>query len=513
MLIMKRFLSCLIGIGITFISFSQPQTIDKAKLDEVLKSYLTDWNVPAMAVSIVKNDEIVYEKGFGVLEEGKKKETNEFTNFAIASNTKAYTAAALGILVDEGRISWDDKVKKYIPYFELYDPFVTEQMTIRDLLCHRTGLETFSGDLIWYASDYSREEVIRHAKYLKPTYGFREKFGYSNIMFLTAGQIIESVTDTTYDEFVKQRIFIPLGMKRTNTSITTNSKLDNVASCHTIVDGKNIVIPYINWDNIAPAGAINSNVHDVASWMILQLNKGEFEGNRIFSEAVSNEMWSANTVLDVSDFNKSINPSTHLKSYGLGWVLFDYKGYLIVTHNGGYDGMISQTVLIPELDCGFVVLTNSLSMMYSAVMNQLLDYLIEDKLDKTWSDYYLRVNDWVKNYEKEEKETWEKARIENTKPSLALTEYVGIYTSDVYGDVEISIKSDKLYLKMMHTEIYQGELNHWHYDTFSLKFDKAPSLPSGSASFVLDKLGKVVELKIDIPNPDFDFTELKLYKK
>ncbi len=385
-------------------------------------------------------------------------------------------------------------------------------MTIRDLLCHRTGLKTFSGDLIWYASDHSRKEVIRQARYLEPTYGFREHFGYSNIMVLTAGQIVEYVTDTTWDDFLEYRIFEPLEMNRTNTSIIQNKQLDNVASCHAYVEDKNIVVPYINWDNIAPAGSINSNVHDMTKWLILQLNKGVYNGARIFSADASDEMWKPHTIQDVSSFTKNIHPSTHFKSYGLGWGLYDYNGYLIVTHNGGYDGMISQTVLIPELDYGFIVLTNNLSMYYMVAQDQLLDYLTTNKLDSSWSDYFLKVKQWNDDYDVEEKQAWAESQVKGTKPSFEMEEYAGVYTSDVYGDVQVSIKSGKLYLEMSHTSIYQGELSHWHYDTFVIKFDQAPSLPSGIVSFISDKYGKINEMKIDIPNPDFDFTELKLYK-
>ncbi|MDD3741430.1 MAG: serine hydrolase [Bacteroidales bacterium] len=510
---MKKIFFVLVFLSTAFYSFSQLQSIDNELLTAELQKVYDNWKSPAIAVAIVKDGEIAYEKGFGVLEYGKKQKTDEFTNFAIASNTKEFTSAALAILVDEGRISWDDKVRKYIPWFTLYDPYVSENMTIRDLLCHRSGLETFSGDLIWYGSDYSREEVIKRAQYLEPVYGFREHFGYSNIMFLTAGQIIEYVTDTTWDDFLKYRFFEPLGMTRTNTSIKTNAKLDNVASCHTESDGETVVIPYINWDNIGPAGSINSNVHDMCQWLIMQLNKGTYKSKKIFSTERSDEMWSAQTVMEVSPFTKQLNPSTHLKAYGLGWTLYDYKGYLIVTHNGGYDGMISQTVLIPELNTGFVVLTNSLSMVYMPLMNQLLDYLIDGEITSKWSDYYIRVKAWVDDYDAADRQAWIDARVPNTKPSYELSEYTGIYSSDVYGDVEISIIKGNLYLTMKHTEVYQGKLEHWHFDTFSVKFDKAPSLPEGSVTFIVDKYGKINEMKIDIPNPDFDFTELKLYKQ
>ncbi|MBN2778736.1 MAG: serine hydrolase [Bacteroidales bacterium] len=496
-----------------FFSFSQLEKVDVDLLNQELQKSYDAWNIPGFAVAIVHNDEIVYEKGFGVQEVQKKAKVDQFTNFAIASNTKAFTSAALAILVDQNQISWDDKVTKYIPWFELYDPFVTNQMTVRDLLCHRTGLKTFSGDLIWYGSNHSREEIIRRARYLEPTYGFREKFGYSNIMYLTAGQIVEYVTDTTWDDFLKYRIFEPLGMSRTNTSIIDNNKLDNVATCHAYVDGENIPIPYVNWDNIAPAGSINSNVHDVAKWLILQLNRGKYNDMQIFTENSADEMWKAHTVQDISAFSKSVYPSTHLKAYALGWGLYDYSGYLIVTHNGGFDGMISQTVLIPELDYGFVVLTNNLSMFYTVVQSQLLDYITKGEIDSKWSDYFLRIEQWISDYDKEEKQAWIDARVANTKPAHPLVDYTGVYNSDVYGDVIVEVKSQKLYVTMTHTSIYHGELNHWHYETFTVKFDDTPSLPQGTVNFITDKNGDVVEMQIDIPNPDFDFTELKLYKQ
>lgn len=508
---MKRFLISTLLCFLFSILFSQTK-IDETKLDDVLEKIRQTYNTPGMAIAIVDNQKILYAKGFGYLEEGKRRKVNENTNFAIASNTKAFTATALAILVDENRISLDDKVTKYIPWFKLYNPFVTEQMTVRDLLCHRTGLKTFSGDLIWYASDHSREEVVRRAAYLKPEYGFREKFGYSNIMYIAAGLIVEYVTDTTWDDFIKHRIFEPLEMNRTNTSITVNNQLDNVASCHTFVDDKNIVIPYVNWDNIGPAGSINSNVNDVAKWLILNINKGKFKGKQIFSEKQYNELTKPHTIIDISPFSKSINPSTHFKAYGLGWTLYDYKSFLIVTHNGGYDGMISQTVFIPEKNLGFVILTNNMAYTYNVIMLTLLDYLIDNRLDLFWSDYFLKVKQWVDNNDKEEKEKWEAARVKNTQPSFKPEAYCGVYKSDVYGDVKVSLKDKKLYLEMTHTPIYQGYLKHWHYDVFSVKFDQAPSLPAGSVQFLFDKYGNVTEMRIDIPNPDFDFTELKLYK-
>lgn len=260
-----------------------------------------------MAIAIVKDGDVVLAKGYGVRDVNEHGAIDEHTSFAIASNTKAFTVAALAILVDEGKINWDDKVTEYIPWFKLYSPYVTQEMTIRDLLSHRSGLKTFSGDLLWYGTTYSRDEVIKRAQYLEPKYGFREHFGYSNIMYLTAGQIIPAVTGMSWDDFVTERIFEPLGMNRSNTSITYLKGMENVAMPHNNVDGKEIAISYLNWDNIGLAGSINSNVSDLCNWIKLQLNNGIFNNDTIISRKSINEMRSPNTLQRVSEGAKRLN--------------------------------------------------------------------------------------------------------------------------------------------------------------------------------------------------------------
>ena len=228
-----------------------------SKVDQYIQKSKDDWKVPGVAIGIIKNDSLVFAKGYGLRRIDKKDKVDENTLYGIASNSKAFTAAAIAILVDEGKVKWDDPVKKHLPYFELYDPYVSNNMTIRDLLCHRSGLKTFSGDLIWYGSNYSRKEVVQRAKYLKPSYGFRSHYGYSNIMYLTAGLVIEAVSGKTWDEFIKERIFIPLGMNNSNTSESVIVKQDNYAMPHITYKEEIIPYNYVKWDNIAPAGAMN----------------------------------------------------------------------------------------------------------------------------------------------------------------------------------------------------------------------------------------------------------------
>jgi len=257
----------------------KPATIEK-ELDALFAKAIVDYNVPGMAVAIIKDGNVLLSKGYGVKNSLGKAPVDDKTLFAIASNSKAFTAAALAILVDEGKIKWSDKVRAYLPYFEMYSPYVSQEMTIRDLLTHRTGLATFSGDLIWYGSSHSREEVIRRAKYLQPVCGFREAFGYSNIMYLAAGQIIEKVSGITWDDFIKEKIFMPLGMTESNSSINHFKKGANLAIPHNEIDGKNVPIKYINWDNINAAGSINSSVSELTQWMKLQLGKGTLDGKK-----------------------------------------------------------------------------------------------------------------------------------------------------------------------------------------------------------------------------------------
>ena len=504
----------LLFAGVFLLSLSgNSQTPNSSRLDS-LDSYfskaLNDWEVPGMAIAIVKDDSLIFAKGYGVKEIGKSEPVDANSIFAIASNTKAFTSAAIMILVEERKLNLDDKVKKYLPYFELYDPYVTENMTVRDLLCHRSGLETFSGDLVWYGTTYSREDIVRRARFLKPVYPFRSDFGYQNIMFIAAGEIVSAVSGMSWDNFLKERFFDPLGMTRTNTSITEFKNMENIAMPHTEDNGKVISIPYLNWDNIGGAGAINSCANDVSKWIRLQLNQGDFEGNIIFSKKSSHEMWQSHTIQKVSDGSLSLWPSTHFKNYALGWSVWDYHGKKIVSHSGGYDGVISYTGLVPEENLGFVILTNRNSSLYYPLAFKILDsYLSNDSTD--WSRKFLKRTKF--NEEKARQDALAKEMPAKTKPSFKAEEYTGIYSSELYGDVDVRLEKGDLMVYFIPTPEFVGKLKHWKYDTFTIKLINTPSLPEGMVQFIPDINGHPVELRIDIPNPDFDFTELKLFKK
>jgi CubicO group peptidase (beta-lactamase class C family) len=498
---------CLISI------FVYPQQIDISKIDNYLEEARKEWESPGMAVCIVMNDSVILSKGYGTISAGSKVKVNADTKFGIASLTKAFTSAAIAILVDEKKLKWDDKVIDYVPYFSLYDDYVTQNTTIRDILSHRTGLATFSGDLIWYASKYNSQEIIEHARYLKPVHGFREKYGYSNIMYLVAGEIIKAVSGKTWEEFIKEKIFDKLGMKDSNTSITLQKNEKNVAQPHAKVDGLMVPISYVNWDNIAPAGAINSTVNDMAKWIIFQLNKGKWKDEQIISEKQMREMHLPQTIDNVSLFSEALMPSKHFNSYCLGWESFDFYGYKIVAHSGGLDGMVCQLFLIPEIKTGGVILTNSATTLPYACMYQLIEYFIGNPQQNDWSKTYLN---YYKNYEEYMKEKEAEAmrmRNKDKMPTLSIQDYAGLYSGNVYGACIIEYKNNQLHLKLAHTPTMYGALEHWEGDVFRIKLKEHPSLPYGTVTFFLDEnKQRVMSLQINIPNPDFDFTELDFNK-
>lgn len=493
-------------------SFAQDKYSDLlSRLDTFYLKTLKKWEVPGMAIAIVKNDSLIFAKGYGVQNVNFEEPVNEHTMFPVASLTKSFTATAIGILVDQGLISWEDKVRDYLPWFEIINPYVSANMTIRDLLSHRSGLKTFSGDLLWYGTNYDREEVIRKAKYLKPEYGFREHFGYSNIMYIAAGEIIDKVTCKSWDDFIREYFFLPLDMDRTATSITDMEKMENVTSPHTECEDKTIPIDYLNWDNIGGAGAIVSNAEDMSHWLLVNLNEGVYKDDTVFSGSILRELWKPHTIQEIGGLDRYFFPKRYFKAYGMGWGLFDYLGKKIVLHSGGYDGIISQMALVPEEELGVVILTNKNEWLILPVLYQTLNaFLSED--DKDWGDAFLEVKTFVDNASEERKKEFEEQRVNKTSPSLSLESYTGIYEDPMYGKAKIYFDGKDLKIHLMPTDDFIGDLSHYHYDVFRIEFKKFPSLPQGLVNFTLDNEGKVNKMVVDVPNPDFDFTEMEFVK-
>jgi CubicO group peptidase (beta-lactamase class C family) len=514
---MKRILFQLIFLlflSFTFSAQKASDCLDLKELDEYILKSMEEWRIPGLSIAVVKNDTIIHERGFGVRDVNRNDPVDAHTLFAIASNTKAFTASAIAVLVDKGKLNWDDHVKEYLPWFELYDPYVSDEMRIRDLLCHRSGLKTFSGDLLWYGTEYSREEVIRRAKYLKPEYGFRNGYGYSNIMFLTAGEIIPVVEKLSWDQFIKKTFFDPLGMSETTTTIRGLESVKNVAQPHYVGDEseKTITIPYINWDNIGPAGSIMSNAWDMSQWIRFQLNNGKWNGRQIISEK---NIWETREIQNFLGMNRNAEnyrPSSHFRGYGMGWGVRDYHGTIVINHGGGADGMISEVTMVPEESFGFVILTNSINWLPSALAEYILDKYFKAQVTD-WSRLYL--DSFLANKEKDKQREIEftSNRVKGTRPSLDLEQYTGTYGGEMYGDVKVVLENNVLKINFLPTPIFSGTLRHWHYDIFRIKLEDVPSLPEGTVQFIIGPDGKIEEMKIDIPNPDFYFTELEFKKK
>ncbi len=487
--------------------------VNYKKLDAYFKQARQDWEVPGYAIAIVKDGKVVYAKGYGVLEAGKKQIVDENTLFAIASNTKAFISASLAHLVWEGKITWNDKVVSFLPYFALYDSYTTSQATLKDILSHRTGLGTFSGDVIWYKSNYSAEEVIKHVKYVPQAYSFRAGYGYSNLMFITAGEVIKSITGMPWDKFVQRHILTPLQMDRTVTSVKNLDKMGNFASPHKTIDGKITPIPWVNWDNMGAAGGIISSVSDMSKWMILQMNNGINHGDTIFSPQAQVAMWTPQNSFEVSLASQKNMPTKHFSAYGLGWGIWDYQGRKVVSHSGGYDGMYSRVTMIPEEQVGVVVLTNAMTGITTPVTMRVIDELLNIG-QRDWSKEALPKAKKYAEYKKNRVEKIKNAHVLNTQPLVDETEFLGTYFDPFFGQVKIESSNNKLRIIFVNAPHLNATLTHWHYNTYQLNWDEIHAwFGFGTIQFTLNNSNKVTGIEFDVPNDDIFFNEIHLKKE
>lgn len=475
------------------VNFAIAQDAPLQGFDDYVNKSIKDWEVPGVAIAVVKDDKIIFAKGYGVRELGKTDAVTPNTMFAIGSSSKAFTSAALAMLVDEGKVKWNDPVSKYLPSFQLFDPYVTREMMVRDLLSHRIGLER--GDRLWYATDYSRDEVLRRIRYLKPSSSVRSRFGYQNIMYLAGGQIIPSVVGKSWDDFLKERIFTPLGMNSTNTSITPLKGMSDVASPHAKINEKVKPVAYRLIDNIGPAGSINSNVTDMAQWVRMQLNSGKYGDKQIVSAANIKEMQNPHTIIPLEGLYNSLYSEAHFLSYGMGWFLSDYRGRKMVEHGGAIDGMRASVAMIPEEKMGVIVLGNmNGSILPQLLANRIFDAFMVPGKEKDWSADLLKV---LKAAEAQGKAAQEKIiadRAKNTNPSLSVENYAGNYTDEMYGDVKVSFDNGKL--KVKYGTYFNGTLEHWHYDVFRVIWEDEMQ-GQGFINFKLNSQGKVDTMNIE----------------
>ncbi|MBO0859963.1 MAG: serine hydrolase, partial [Chloracidobacterium sp.] len=405
---------------------------------------------------------------------------------------------------------------KHLPGFQMYDPFVTREMTVRDLLTHRSGLGLGAGDLMFFPpTTFTREEIIAHLRYIKPATSFRSRYAYDNVLYLVAGQVVAAVSGKSWDDFIKERIFAPLGMTASNTSVKDLRPGGDFVSPHQKVEGRLQPVPYMNIDNTAPAGAINSNVAEMARWVILQLNEGASNGGdrRLFSQRQSREMWSAQTPIPVGNPPPELSAlRSNFSAYGLGWGLNDYRGHKVVSHSGGLAGMVSRVRLIPDLKLGIVVLTNQEA---GGAMESISYHVI---------DYYLNApaTDWISGFRgvaerrltqaKEAEKNQNAARSAESKPSLPPAKYAGRYNDAWYGDVTIALEEGKLVLRFSRTPGLVGDLEHWQYDTFVARWRDRSLNADAFVTFALKPDGGIDQMKMVPVSPltdfSFDFQDL-----
>lgn len=462
------------------------------QLDRIIEETRTAFQVPGIAVAVVHEDSVIYSKGFGVKALSGNDPVTPATRFAIGSTTKAFTTAAMGMLVDEGKMSWDDPVRKHVPFFRLSDPLASENVTMRDIVCHRTGLSRH--DLLWYNSPWPREDIIRRIGLVPLTKPFRTAYQYQNIMFLTAGYAVGRAAGTTWEEFIASHILEPLGMRNTDFSVNDAVKAPDYATPHEKRDSKVTVIPWRNIDNIGPAGSINSSIEDLTRWVRMQLNEGVFEGKRLIKAETLRETHTPQMAIRMDDPNmRTVNIGTHLMAYGLGWTIQDYRGHRMVSHGGAIDGFRAQVTLLPDDHYGIVILAN----LGGNNMPECLRAAIADELlglpSMRWIPRYLDAA--RKSVERSKKQLADRdaKRHKDTKPSRELAAYAGVYQHPAYGEATITANGASLALRWSNWNL---PLEHFHFDVFRTAGDDPSSIRDTLVRFQLDDTGSVATLRL-----------------
>ncbi|MCF8239871.1 MAG: serine hydrolase [Melioribacteraceae bacterium] len=507
---MKKFYITFITTILFVFSVNAQDTLNTTELDSLLNRAFSDFELTGLSVGVVKDSQIVFTKSYGYRVWDTNKKINSETLFGIASLSKAFTAASIGMLVDEGKLSFDDRVIDHLPWFDLYDPYITRELRIEDLLTHRAGYRTFDGDLLWYGSNHSREEILNRFQKMPNRNGFRNNYGYSNIMFLAAGEVIEAVSGMTWDEFINERIFKPLQM---NESTTTNAGFNetmNIALPHLYREP----VDFISYDNIAPAASINSSVDDLLKWLNMWLHDGTIGENQILSKRTLNRILSSYMAINVGHVKNVMG--RHFMNTGMGWFLSDSKGRKVIQHGGGLPGFISNVTIVPEEKLGIVILMNDMGFISGSVVNYILDSYTGFKEEKNYNDYFGGVLKYFIGRETREAayiNELDSLQVQNTNTSLNLTDYAGTYNDEMYGDASVELIDGELKLTLIPTKgLFTAELNHYHYDTFRFRFAD-PYLPEGLVTFELNNKGGVEGFKIDLPNPDFHFSNLHFIKQ
>ena len=467
---------------------AQLQPLDPEAVDGVVRDALKSWQVPGAAVAIVVGDRVVYLRGHGLREAGGKAAVTADSLFALGSCSKPFTALLLALLGDAGKLSWDDPVRRHLPYFRLADPLADADVRLRDLLCHRTGVD--SHDLLWYRAPWSQEEMIRKAGRLKPSRPFRTAFQYQSVLFSAAGQAAAAAAGRSWQDLVHERIFRPLGMTSTTVTSAESAKVRDRASPHKkTAAGKVVPLPWYDFKEPNPAGSVSSTARDLARWLRFQLAEGVWEGKRLVSADRLLETRTPQIVIPVKGGVLEMNPYTRQMSYGMGWVIQDYRGQLMHVHGGALDGFRAQMTLLPDLKVGIAVLSNlEGTQLNMAVTNTLIDQLMGAPY-RDWNAHFGKIVKEGEDAQLADEQDREAKRRNGTRPSRELAAYVGTYEDPAYGPARVTLTGGKL---VWHWSSFHAPLEHYHFDTFTAHHEH---LVAVQVVFALNADGEVTRLE------------------
>lgn len=463
------------------------------ELDDYIEAARQEWEVPGLSVAIVKNGKLLLSKGYGLRSLASTEKIDQHTIFSIGSTTKAMVAAAMGMLVDEGLVSWDDKVSEHLPDFQLYDPYASRELRVRDLFTHNAGLG--NADLLWYYNDLDSDEILQRMRKLKPAYPFRGGYTYQNIMYLAAGKLIARVSGKSWAEFMQDRVFSPLGMSNTYPTLKISQQQKNRSIAHHRIAEKITPIEDCSADAIAPAGAIWSSVDDMAKWMQFLLDTAQVNGKALLEPGTHQELFKPQIIIPQEQFY----PTTALtkptwKTYGLGWFQHDYHGYTIQFHSGSLPGTVAIIGLVPELDLGVYVLGNlDHAELRHAILYQVID-AFRGESGQDWSTDLKELYDGLAERQKRQTKELLLSRQVKTKTSKEITAYAGIYYDSFWGEVEV--KESKNALQYRASSQLWADLEHWHYDTFNAKWSKKWMTDSLISFHLSETTGEIEFLKI-----------------
>lgn len=470
--------------------------------------------VPGLSLAVIQNDEVIFADGYGVRDHATAAPVDEHTTFAIASISKSFTATALALLVDAGKLTWNDRVTDILPDFRLMDAFATQEMRVRDLLIHNSGLGEVSGGTIWYGSDLDRAEVVRRLRYLRPQSSFRSTFAYQNVMYLVAGQIVSALTGQSWEDFVQQRIFDPLGMADCAPTLARAWAHANMATPHAPLpygsSGAMEAVPYRDHDNVGPAASLHASAWDLAQYLRLHIRRGSYGAEQLIHPRTAADLHAGHiATANPSGPAALAGVAPRFSAYGLGWRMQDYRGHKLVYHAGGVDGMRTLVSMLPEQGLGVVALTNAEAPLTYPLTYRVFDLLLGvDERNFDWVGIYQQVEADYAQRENAGEAARLAARVSGTAPTLPHAALAGRYASPLVDGVQVQADGGHLSLCFARTPAFTADLEHWHYNTFRLHW-RDPYIPWGLVTFQQDSRGAVSALEFDQPNLlDVDFSEL-----